>query len=377
MKVYGYTALEGYFDKPTGVGKHIEQMFRALSTTPDVDFTVLAARDQVGPDGRIPATHPLAGLPVATLPFRRRWLERRWTFLSRPVIDPWCPGADWIYCGLDRNIPKRGPRLAATIHSLYPFDPECPGYNSWNYRLGRLRYGRMFRDLAAKAELVLTVSKFLQNQIVEWLGADPAKVVIVGNGVEQEYFDIARQPRGVSGRALDRPYVVCVSGLNTLDGASYVLAAAEALQRRDPAIQVVVAGHQHEPHHLRAAAGLKNLELLGYVGKQDLARLMRDSVALLFLNRYETFGVGAAEAMAAGTPVIGTNWTAVPEIVAGAGVVVDPTRPEDVAEQIVQFARSETSREDCIKRGFARAADFTWAQCAARLLEALRRPRSG
>ena len=67
-------------------------------------------------------------------------------------------------------------------------------------------------------------------------------------------------------------------------------------------------------------------------------------MALLFLNTYETFGIAIAEAMVAGTPVIGTDSTAVPEIMGNAGIKMDPAKPREIAQQIVDLARSDSLR---------------------------------
>jgi glycosyltransferase involved in cell wall biosynthesis len=136
-------------------------------------------------------------------------------------------------------------------------------------------------------------------------------------------------------------------------------------------MRILVAGSQNHSPYVEQVGRLGNVELLGYVGKCQLAPLMRDSVALLFLNRYETFGIAAAEAMAVGTPVIGTHFTAVPEVVGNAGVLMDVAKPEEIASQIVQFAGSESLRSQYIASGRIRAENLRWAACVARLEQAL------
>jgi len=373
MKISSYAVLEGYFAKPTGVAKHAEQMLWGLARTSGFDLELLTTRDQLNPNGAVPAGHPLAGLPAVGLPYRRQRMELMWTIFNRPLVDSWCEGADWIYTAWDRLVPTKKHRQAVTIHSLYFIDPDCPNYHMRQYKWARLRYGLVWRRVAQRAELVLTVSEFLRDQIVKWFGTPPQRVVVVGNGAEPEYFAVADQPRGISGRPSHRPYVVCLSGLNVLDGAPYILQVARILEKVDPSITILVVGHQNEPEYLEQAKDLKNIEFTGYVEKLALAKLMHDSVALLFLNRYETFGVAVAEAMAAGTPVIGTRFTAVPEVVGDAGLLMDVTKPAEIAQQVVDFARSESLRAVYIAKGYQRAKLFTWEACLGRLVNALKR----
>jgi glycosyltransferase involved in cell wall biosynthesis len=98
---------------------------------------------------------------------------------------------------------------------------------------------------------------------------------------------------------------------------------------------------------------------------------MRDSFALVFPTRYETFGIAAAEAMAAGTPVITCRCTAVPEIVGDAAIYVDPDQPESIVEALIALQSQQGLREELISRGHGRAKLYTWPACVARLQKAL------
>ncbi|HEX8523531.1 MAG TPA: glycosyltransferase family 1 protein [Tepidisphaeraceae bacterium] len=362
MKVYGYTQVNGVFAKPTGVAKHIDQMFHGLARTPGVDFSMVMGNDQQLEQS------PLHDLPAIRLPYARKKMEICWSLFGRPRIDKFCRDADWIYTPFESAVTSKQAQVASTLHSLYYFDKSLPGYET--RRHPRIRFRFLLRSMVRNRQLILTVSEFLKRQVIEWFGADPSRVIVVGNGAEPEFFEAGRQPY----MPQDRPYVVAVSGLNFLDGAQYVIPVARALLKKDPNLLIKVAGHQHEQEFLDQAKVLPNIQLLGYQQSKQLAALMHDSVALLFLNRYETFGMGVVEAMAAGTPVIGTNFTAVPEIVANAGMIVEPEKPEEVTDQILTLARTPSARASLIEAGARRALDFTWESCLHRLLAALRNP---
>jgi glycosyltransferase involved in cell wall biosynthesis len=222
-----------------------------------------------------------------------------------------------------------------------------------------------------QAAMVLTVSEFLKEQMVRWFQVEPGKFCVVGNGVEPEFFRAADQALGLSGQPPDRPFVLCVGGLNYLDGGDRIIEAARLLRRRMPDLKILVAGGQHEEAMRRAAAELPNITLLGYIPAERLALYMRDSFALFFPTRYETFGIAAAEAMAAGTPVITCRSTAIPEIVGDAGIYVEPDRPESIIEALTSLQSQPGLRSDLIARGRQRAQAYTWPACVARLQQAL------
>jgi glycosyltransferase involved in cell wall biosynthesis len=201
---------------------------------------------------------------------------------------------------------------------------------------------------------------------------NPESVVVVGNGIEQEYFDAAAHPQGISGEPVDQPFILCVGGLNFLDGGDRVIAATSVLSQRVPGVRVLMAGCQHAPFAKARFECLPNAKLLGYVEAPRLARYMRDATALLFPTRYETFGIAAAEAMAAGTPVITCRCTAVPEVVGQAGIYVNPERPEEVAEVVEELLQKPSLRARYSALGSSRSRLFTWQACVGRLCEALK-----
>jgi glycosyltransferase involved in cell wall biosynthesis len=111
--------------------------------------------------------------------------------------------------------------------------------------------------------------------------------------------------------------------------------------------------------------------LLGYVPSDRLALYMRDALALLFPTRYETFGIAAAEAMAAGTPVVTCRSTAVPEVVGDAAIYVDPDQPESIVEALMVLQSKPGLRDELIVSGRRRASAYTWPACVSRLQGAL------
>ena len=364
--------------KQTGVGKHISQMVDGLSRIQGNQLSVLVARDQVG--------HHRAGslsfLPSQRLPLPWKAAEAVWTLTGHPVADRWVRGdaqraplqagtPDWIYCPKNDFIPIRKSRVAVTIHGAHELDPRFPQSRSLAARLNRARRRASYQRMLRQADLVLTVSEFLKQQMMSWFGVPERKFRVVGNGVEQVFFDAANEPCGRSGQAADRPFILCVGGLNELDGGDRILKAAALLQRRHPDVRILVAGGDHRPAWHATASEAKNIELLGYVAAAQLALLMRDAVTLFYPTRYETFGIAAAEAMAAGAPVVTCRSSAVPEVVGEAGIYIDPEQPGECVEAISTLLLDSRRRIEHARLGAEAAKAYTWQACVERLAEAL------
>ena len=93
---------------------------------------------------------------------------------------------------------------------------------------------------------------------------------------------------------------------------------------------------------------------------------------LLIASWDEGFGVPALEAMTIGLPVIATARGALPETLGGAGILVNPGDPDEMAAAMARLLDDPVLRRQQAAKGVKRAADFDWDASAARLIEAFR-----
>jgi alpha-1,3-rhamnosyl/mannosyltransferase len=111
---------------------------------------------------------------------------------------------------------------------------------------------------------------------------------------------------------------------------------------------------------------------LGRVPPARLAALFRSAVALVYPSTYEGFGLPLAEAMAAGCPVIAADRTALPEVLGGAGILVDPADAPGWADAISLLLADGPLRVRLIAAGRERARSFSPEEAARRQVAAYR-----
>ncbi|MBI2899406.1 MAG: glycosyltransferase family 4 protein [Planctomycetes bacterium] len=120
-------------------------------------------------------------------------------------------------------------------------------------------------------------------------------------------------------------------------GIESLIDALPPLLRRHPDVSLVVGGDGPLRPALEKRAADLPVRFLGYVQDEQLPALYRAAdVFVLPTRALEGFGLVAIEAMACGTPALGTPVGAIPEVL-GADLLLPGTEPEAIAEGIARF----------------------------------------
>ena len=111
----------------------------------------------------------------------------------------------------------------------------------------------------------------------------------------------------------------------------------------------------------------------GYVADEDLSPLYSGALVFVYPSFYEGFGLPPLEAMQCGTPVITSNTSSLPEVVGGAGIMLNPSDHEGLCQQMLAIYRSSALREELSARSLEQARKFSWTACARQTAAAYRR----
>ncbi len=173
------------------------------------------------------------------------------------------------------------------------------------------------------ARFVLAISYAMQRSLESY--GIKARFRVIPNPVDTALFYC--KPNSRTG--LDQKRLLFVGRLDHVKGVSFLLNALGELKRyrSDWHLQVVGDGPERERYQgLAADLGLVNeVTFYGSKPKREVAEFMRQADLLVLPSLYETFGRVAAEALAAGTPVLATNYGGQQDIVRDdVGVLVAP-----------------------------------------------------
>ncbi len=189
--------------------------------------------------------------------------------------------------------------------------------------------------------------------------SDPAKLIEIPNGVDTEQFSPGPDRTGRRDALGIGASDIAIAFVATLDRAHHFkrldLAIAAIASLGDPRVHLVVAGGGELLDDFRAqalAAGVgERVHLLGRVAHAELADVLRSAdLFLLTTEPPESFGIVLIEAMACGLATIATEYPGVRAVVddGRTGLVVEPGRPERVADAIRRLIEAGSAARDAM-----------------------------
>jgi glycosyltransferase involved in cell wall biosynthesis len=192
------------------------------------------------------------------------------------------------------------------------------------------------RRIAALADVIVVPSRFAAQRLAE-LGAPlPAdRVQVLAPPIAAH-----ASPPGPAAASGAGAYALVVSRLAPEKGVDV---AIDACRLAGLPLWIAGDGPQRESLMARAAGG--EVRFLGALAPAELEPLRAGaSIALVPSRSAETFGIAAAEAMAAGVPVAASRIGALPELLDG-DALVEPGDPNALAAAIGRLAGSREAAE--------------------------------
>src|SRR5581483_5327943 len=110
----------------------------------------------------------------------------------------------------------------------------------------------------------------------------------------------------------------------------------------------------------------------GQVPAAEMPGVFASADVVVYPSLYEGFGFPPLEAMAAGTPVVASTASCLPEILGDAAVLVEPADVDAFSRAVALVLSDGSARARLIEAGRRRAAEFTWKRCADQTLDVYR-----
>lgn len=113
-----------------------------------------------------------------------------------------------------------------------------------------------------------------------------------------------------------------------------------------------------------------NVLFIGYADDALLPILYNGCTAFIYPSLYEGFGLPPLEAMNCGAPVITSNTTSIPEVVADCGLLIDLTSQSQLSEAMVKLLNDIELQQQYQLLGLMRSRNFSWHNTALNTVNA-------
>ena len=363
--------------EPSGVGEYTHQLVAALLAAypPDAPASELALSlfSSSWKDRLAPAAE-LAGAAIIDRRIPVRLLNLSWHRLGWPPAESLAGGPfDVTHSSHPLLLPSPIAAQVVTIHDLnFLSHPERTRAEI------RRDYPALAREHATRADAILVSSAFTAGEVERELGVTRDRIAVCPPGApgwtprattpKDGYvlFFGTLEPRKNVGGLLDA-YELLISGIDGPFRGAAPLGVPE----------LVLAGRATD----EARPWLERLErpplkgvarYAGYVDRAERQALYQGARLLVQPSFEEGFGMAVLEAMSLGVPVVAANRGSLPEVLGDAGTLVDPERPDEIANAIARLLADDAFAATCASRGLARARTFSWERTAHRVYEMYR-----
>ncbi len=280
------------------------------------------------------------------------------------------------------NVPflYRRPYIV-TIHDLTPL--YFPGKKR-NSFLEKSAYKLILKNALKNSKKIIAVSNFTKKDILknfpsikkekitviyEGAGAADAakckiknakcKITIKNSKLKIDnyilYVGVWREHKNLKG-------LICAFEKLKSQGSKFKALKLVIVGRPDPIYKEVELATENSKYK-------NDIILTGYVKNEELPLLYKNATAFVFPSFYEGFGLPPLEAMSLGLPVVSSNTSSLPEILADAALYFNPRNTKDMVEKIKKVVLDKKLRSMLIEKGKKQVLKYSWREAAKETLK--------
>jgi len=284
-----------------------------------------------------------------------------------------------------------GVPLVHTMHTMAKVKNDAMATGDTPEPAARI-YGE--EQVVEAADMLIASTDLEAKQLINLYDAEPGRVEVVHPGVDLSLF----RPRDAyaARERLDLPQdalVVLFAGrIQPLKAPDVLLRAVAVLLDRSPGLRSrlvvpVVGGPSgtglEHPESLAELAGELGIgdvvRFVPPVPPAELAQWLAAASVVAVPSYNESFGLVAAEAQAAGTPVVAASVGGLTTVIDHevSGLLLDTHEPSDWAAALGRVLLDDPFRARLSEGARARAGMFSWEETAERTLDVYERARAG
>ena len=281
-------------------------------------------------------------------------------------------------CDLLHSLGYVGPLSAPCKHVVTIHDLNYVAFKTAMSATKRLMLGYFVRNTARRADHIITISRFSEQEIVTHLGVAQSKITTIPEACKARacMTDDTDIQALLAGYGLSPPYLAAFSSLSMNKNMPRLLEAFARIAG-DFSHKLLLIGHiPLEADLMQQAARLgvaERIVLTGYAPDAHIAPLLQNAALFVFPSWYEGFGLPILEAQRLGVPVACSRAASLPEVAGEGALFFDPYDVEDMARALRTCLNDDGLRDALRLRGFANEKRYSWERTAQDTLHTYQR----
>lgn len=299
---------------------------------------------------------------------------------SRKITNPLPIYYDWLsnnkadvnlsFTWTIKRVRHRGLTIA-TIHDLIALRTEMENQKIVDDQINDLTY------TLAHCDYILTVSESSKKDIIEEFHYPAERITVIPNGINYHHFNTPINEEKVlqiqKKYHLPDKFILYLGGMRKHKNIDRLIKAYSQLsQHVKDTYKLVITKGTPELRSLVESLHLQNNVLFTqFIDDEDKPGLYQLASLYAYISLYEGFGIPVIEAQAAGTPVITSNTSSLPEVAGDSAVCVDPTDVNTIAIAMEHILTDTAYRDILIEKGYKNALKYTPDKAGKKLCEFL------
>lgn len=350
--------------KGSGIRRYIEGMYRAVLALPNRHEWVFFVEDPLDVPLDWPGHPEWQGFGTSSRLARLAWKTH--ARLKEARID--CYHMQFV-----------APLQKASMEAISIHDILFETHPQFFPRSAKYTLAPMIRRGARRAELILTISEYSRNQLIERYNIEPERICLTPCAIDGEMFNPGDREasKALVKRAYDlEDFILSVGRIEPRKNHAALVHAYAYLKSQGKELPrlVFVGGRDFGYTALVNLISQKQLEkdvvFLHDIADDMLPHMYRAALVTAYPSFAEGFGIPPLEAMACGSPVITSGTTALPEVVGDCGWLIQPDQWPTLAQALLEAIQNPEMRTSLAQKGMERSLQFSWENSARSLIAA-------
>ena len=201
-----------------------------------------------------------------------------------------------------------------------------------------------------KADIIVTVSETIKNELIEKYNINPNRIIVVYNSIGKHLIHVEVKQDILNKYGLQKDkYILSVATLNKRKNIPELIKAFESISDKYPELKLVLVGGLGNENREKLSKHPKII-FTGYISDEEIPTLYKNALLYVYPSLYEGFGIPLIEAQYCSCPVLCSDIPVFREIGLNSAEYCKPSA-KDIADKIEYLIDNTQKCAELVREG--------------------------